>query len=226
MRLALPLLMLIAAGCAALKPGAEESLAVSEIVEMAVDTARAPSEVQRERLAAALDSLTSRPDDVGRLRAAVLLATLPPPLRDDARASVMVQPVAERRPETALVHFAGLLQSRLAEHQRAEQTLRGQIEALRGQIESLRAEIEAPPAQQRGLAEREEALRRRNLALRAGERGMVEREETLRRQVEALRESERSMAEREETLRRQVEALRESERSMLEREGRLGTKAR
>jgi len=226
MRLASPLLMLLAAGCAALKPGAEEALVVSEIVEMAVEAARAPFEAQRERLAVELQAAASRPDDANRLRAAVLLSTLPAPLRDDARAAALIRPLAERRPETALVHFAGLLELWLAEHQRAEQALRGQIEALRGQIETLRAEIESPPAQQRRLAEREDALRRRNLALRAGERGMVEREETLSRQLEALRESERSMSEREQALRRQVEALRESERSMIEREGRLGAKAR
>lgn len=223
MRLATSLLSVaLATGCAALKPGAEDALIVSEIVEMAVNTTRAPAEVQRERLAAALESLTSRPDDVGRLRAAVLLATLPPPLRDDARASAMVQPVAERRPETPVVRFAGLLQARLLEHRGADQALR--TAELRA--EALHSEIEALRAQERGLAEREESLRRRNQTLRAGERGVAEREESLRRQVEALRQSERSMAEREETLRRQVEALRESERSMLEREGRLGTKAR
>lgn len=212
MRLALPLLVLLAAGCAALKPGAEEALVVSEIVEMAVDAARAPSEVQRERLSAALEAAASRPDDASRLRAAVLLATLPAPLRDDMRAAALIRPLAERRPETALVHFAGLLQARLVEHQGAEQALRGQIDALR--------------AQERGLAEREETLRRRNQALRAGERGVAEREDTLRRQIEALRESERGMSEREQALRRQIEALRESERSMIEREGRLGAKAR
>ena len=222
MRLATVAFIVFAAGCAALKPGAEDSVLVSEIVALAVETLRATPEVQRERLSAALDALTSQPDDAGRLRAAVLLASLPPPLRDDGRAASLVQPLAGRQPETPLVQFAGLIQGRLLERERAEK-LGEQLRSAERRAEALRGELETLRANERGLVEREEALRRRSQVL---QRGVAEREETVRRQVEALRESERIMAEREETVRRQIEALRESERIMSEREGRLGSKTR
>lgn len=222
MRLATILVGLLATGCAALKPGAEEAGVVSEIVAMAVDTLRSTADVQRERLSSTLDTLTSRPDDAARLRAGVLLATLPPPLRDDARAAALLQPIAARQPETAVVQFAGLFQARLAERERTEQ-LQERLRSAEKQAETLRGEVETLRANERALAEREDALRRRGQVL---QRGVAEREDTVRRQIEALRESERTMAEREETVRRQIEALRETERSMSEREGRLGTKTR
>lgn len=224
MRLATVLVLgLLATGCAALKPGAEDAGVVSEIVAMAVDTLRSTADVQRERLSSTLDTLTSRPDDAARLRAGVLLATLPPPLRDDARAAALLEPVAARQPETPLARFAGLFQARLAERERATEQLQERLRSAEKQAETLRGEVETLRANERALAEREDALRRRGQVL---QRGVAEREETVRRQIEALRESERTMAEREETVRRQIEALRESERSMSEREGRLGTKTR
>lgn len=224
MRLATVLVLgLLATGCAALKPGAEDAAVVSEIVAMAVDTLRSTADVQRERLSSTLDTLTSRSDDAARLRAGVLLATLPPPLRDDARAAALLQPIAARQPETPLARFAGLFQARFAEREQATEQLQERLRSAEKQAETLRGEVETLRANERALAEREEALRRRGQVL---QRGMAEREETVRRQIEALRESERTMAEREETVRRQIEALRESERSMTEREGRLGTKKR
>lgn len=224
MRLATALVVgLLATGCAALKPGAEDAGVVSEIVAMAIDTLRSTADVQRERLSSTLDVLVSRPDDAARLRAGVLLATLPPPLRDDARAAALLQPIAARQPETPLVQFAGLFQARLAERERATEQLQERLRAAEKQAETLRGEVETLRTNERALAEREETLRRRGQVL---QRGVAEREETVRRQVDALRESERTMAEREETVRRQIEALRETERSMSEREGRLGTKTR
>jgi hypothetical protein len=224
MRLATVLVVgLLATGCAALKPGAEDAGVVSEIVAMAVDTLRSTADVQRERLSSTLDTLTSRADDAARLRAGVLLATLPPPLRDDARAAALLQPIAARQPETPLAQFAGLFQARLAERERATEQLQERLRSAEKQAETLRGEMQTLRANERALAEREEALRRRGQVL---QRGVAEREETVRRQIETLRESERTMAEREETVRRQIEALRETERSMSEREGRLGTKTR
>jgi DNA repair exonuclease SbcCD ATPase subunit len=223
MRLATALVVVLATGCAALKPGAEEAGVVNEIVAMAVDTLRSTPDVQRARLSTALDALASRQDDAARLRAGILLATLPPPLRDDARAAALIQPIAARQAETPLVQFAGLFQARLAEGERMAEQLHERVRSAEKQAETLRGEAEALRANERSVAEREEALRRRTQML---QRGLAEREEMVRRQAEALRESERTMAEREETVRRQIEALRESERSMSEREGRLGTKTR
>jgi len=223
MRLATILVGLLATGCAALKPAAEDAGLVTEIVAMAVDTLRSTADVQRERLSSTLDTLASRSDDAARLRAGVLLATLPPPLRDDARAAALLQPIAARQPETPLAKFAGLFQARLAERERTTEELHERVRSAEKQAETLRNELETLRTNERALAEREEALKRRGQVL---QRGVAEREEAVRRQAEALRESERTMAEREETVRKQIEALRETERSMSEREGRLGTKTR
>lgn len=227
MRLAIGCLVLLA-GCATFKPGFEDSQAVREIVETTVETLRATPEAQRVRLAAAMDTLSSQPDDASRLRVAVLLATLPEPLRDEKRAAALMHELSDRRPDTPLTQFATLFRARMTERtasveprepderqrswEKREQALREQSEALR--------------SSERLVAEREEALKRRAQALRTGERSLAEREEAVRRQVEALRESERMMTEREETVRKQIEALRDSERSISEREGRLGTKTR
>ncbi len=132
MRLATALAVLLATGCAALKPGAEDAAVISEIVAMAVETLHSAPDVQRERLAATLEALTSRPDDTGRLRAGVLLATLPPPLRDDARAAALIQPIAARQPETPLVQFAGLFQARLAERERTAEQLQERLRSADG----------------------------------------------------------------------------------------------
>ena len=223
MRLATAAFVVFAAGCVSLKPGAEEATAVSEIVAMTVETLRSSPEVQSERLSAALGAVASQPDDAARLRAGVLLAALPPPLRDGARATALLEPVAARRPETPLSQFAGLFQVRMLERERETEELRDRLRKTEKQADLLRGEVDALRVNERAFAEREEALRRRGQVL---QRGVTEREETVRRQVEALRESERSMAEREETIRKQIEALRESERIMSEREGRLGTKTR
>jgi hypothetical protein len=223
MRLATALLILLAAGCATVKPGADEAAAVNEIVAMAVETLRSSTEVQRERLNGALGTLASQPNDANRLRAGVLLSTLPPPLRDDPRASSLLQVLALRTPETPLSQFAGLFQARMLERTGEVEELRERLNAAEKQAAALRVEVDALRASERTLVEREEAQRRRGQVL---QRGVAEREELVRRQVEALRESERTMAEREETIRKQVEALRESERIMNEREGRLGSKTR
>jgi len=227
MRLAIACLVLLA-GCAALKPGYEDSQVVREIVETAVDTLRGTPEVQRERLAAAMETLASRRDDASRLRVAVLLATLPAPLRDEARAAGLMNELSDRRPDTPVTQFASLFLARLAAREGRAQPEEPQerLPSTEQREQALRQQAEALRSGERALAEREDALRRRTQVLRGGARSLAEREEAVRRQVEALRESERLMTEREETVRRQIEALRETERSMSEREGRLGTKTR
>ena len=223
MRLAIGFVILLAAGCATVKPGADEAAVVNEIVAMAVETLRSTPEVQRQRLGGALDTLASQPNDANRLRAGVLLSTLPPPLRDDPRASSLLQVLVLRTPESPFSQFAAVFQARLLEGKEEIDELRERLRATERQSALLRAEVDSLRASERMLAEREEALRRRGVVL---QRGVAEREELVRRQVEALRDSERTMAEREETIRKQIDALRESERIMNEREGRLGSKTR
>lgn len=226
MRLAAGCFVLLA-GCAALRPGYEDSQVVREIVESAVETLRATPEAQRERLAAAMNALASRKDDASRLRAAVLLATLPPPLRDEAGAGALMHELSGGPPDNPVIQFATLFQARLAVRQETPaEEVQERLRSTEKREQALREQSDALRTNERALAEREEALKRRTQALRAGERSLADREEAVRRQVEALRESERLMTEREETVRKQIEALRETERSMSEREGRLGTKTR
>jgi hypothetical protein len=226
MRLAIGSLVLLA-GCATFQPGYEDSRVVREIVETTAETLRATPEAQRNRLESAMNALASRGDDASRLRAAVLLATLPAPFRDETRAAALMHELSDRRPDTPLTQFATLLQARMAERERSIETKPDERErSTEKREQALREQSEALRSSERSIAEREEALKRRTQTLRTTERSLAEREETVRRQVEALREGERLMAEREETVRKQIEALRESERSMTEREGRLGTKTR
>lgn len=164
------------AGCAMLKPEPDEAFVVSQIVDTAVEASRAPATEQRDRLSAAMEQFVLRSDEASRLRVAVLLATLPRPLRDDPKASALLEPLAARQPETPMVRFAALLRAQVAERQRIAQD--GERLMRAGE-------------------QREEMLRRQNEALRASEH----REEILRRQVEAMRESERGTIRREEKIR-------------------------
>ena len=179
MRLAAGLMILLLAGCAILRPGAGESLQVSEVVNAAVLAARAAPEEQRRQLNHAQQLFAAVQDDLNRVRFATLLATLPAPLRDEARATALLEPLAARRPETPLVQFAGLLAAGTAERQRimrdlraaerreeaAEErasTLRQQADALRQQADTLRQQLDALKSIERGILEREERRRPRN----------------------------------------------------------------
>jgi hypothetical protein len=101
-----------------------------------------------------------------RLRLATLLATLPAPLRDDARAAELLQPLADAA-TPGVGRFAALLASQVAER------LRLTREMERAARERERADKERD--------KREEALRQQLEALRAIERGILEREEKMRK---------------------------------------------
>jgi len=165
MRAAAGLLVLLLAGCAGLRPGAGESLQVSEIVGAAVSTARAAPEEQRRQLSHAQQMFAAVQDDVNRARLAALLATLPAPLRDEARAAALLEPLAARRPETPLVQFAGLLAAGAAERQKITRELRAaerREEAAEERASTLRQQVDALKSIERGILEREERRRKTN----------------------------------------------------------------
>jgi hypothetical protein len=157
------------AGCETLQPGPGP---VDAILAEAVSAARAPFAEQQAALARAQQGLGGgRPAD--RLRLATLLATLPPPLRDDARAAELLAPVADAG-APGIGRFAALLSTQVNERRRVTH-----------EVERLRAELERA-GRERGLSDkerdkREEALKQQLEALRAIERGILEREEKLRR---------------------------------------------
>jgi hypothetical protein len=165
MRLAAGLLVLLVAGCAALHPGAGESVQVSEIVGAAVAASRATPEEQRRQLNHAQQMFAAVQDDLNRVRLATLLATLPAPLRDDARAAALLEPLAARRPETPLVQFAGLLAAGSTERQRIARDLRAaerREEAAEERAGTLRQQVDALKSIERGILEREERRRTTN----------------------------------------------------------------
>lgn len=175
------------AACAELQPRADSAVAVDAIVGQALAAARAPAAEQKAALQRAQAAYAARPEPPNRLRLAVLLATLPAPLRDEARAAQLLEPLADpgaRGPG----RFAALFAAQIAERQR----LARELERARGEVERAKSEVE------RISREREKAERDRERI----DKERDKREETLKQQLEALRSIERGILEREEKLRR------------------------
>lgn len=164
MRPAAAMCAVLLSGCALLRPDAGEALQVRDIVGAAVSGARATPEEQRRQLAHAQQMFAAVPDDSNRVRLAALLATLPPPWRDEARAASLLEPLAVRRPETPLAQLAGLLAAGAAERQKLTRDLRAAEKREEGAEEraaTLQKQVEALKSIERGILEREE--RRRTL---------------------------------------------------------------
>jgi hypothetical protein len=171
MRILAVALMLFLAGCETLQPGPAP---MDAIIAEAVVASRAPLAEQQATLARAQKAFGSgAPAD--RLRLATLLASLPPPLRDDARAATLLESISDAG-APGLGRFAALLAAQVAERRR-----------LLHELDKLRAEAERA-GRERALSDkerdkREDALKQQLEALRAIERGILEREEKLRRRT-------------------------------------------
>ena len=175
MKRCLALFSLMVAGCAAMQPLVNP---VDAIVAEALVAARAPAAEQSAALARAQQAGVANATD--RLRLATLLAVLPPPLRDDARASELLEPIADAS-APGIGRFAALLSSQIAERQRlAREVDRVTREAANAARERERAD-KARDLLDKERDKREEALKQQLEALRAIERGILEREEKLRR---------------------------------------------
>ena len=161
------------AGCAAFDPAAEQTVAIDAMVSEALGAARSPSGEQRAALARAQKRLSKDPSDANRLRLATLLAALPVPLRDDAKAAELLEDMADAN-SPGFGRFAALLAAQVAERQRLVR------EAERAARERGRLEREREQADKE-RDKREEALRQQLEALRSIERGILEREDRLRR---------------------------------------------
>jgi signal transduction histidine kinase len=167
------------AGCAAVQPLVNP---VDAIVAEAVAATRAPAAEQTATLARAEKGVQraggATPTD--RLRLATLLVTLPPPLRDDARAAELLEPIADAA-APGIGRFAALLSSQIMERQRIARELdRLSREVANATRERDRSD-KAREALDKERDKREEALKQQLEALRAIERGILEREEKLRR---------------------------------------------
>jgi len=167
-RILAALVCLILAGCATLQPGA-----VDAVVAEALGAARAPAAEQKALLAKAQEAFTANTGELNRLRLATLLVVLPVPLRDDARAAELLEPLVNTA-EPGSGRFAALLAGQIAERQR----LTREVERLARERAALDKEHVAAD---KDRDKREEGLRQQLEALRAIERGILEREEKLRR---------------------------------------------
>lgn len=175
-------LVLLLAGCASLQPIVNP---VDAIVGEALAASRLPADEQSAVLSRAQEAGLASPVD--RLRLATLLATLPAPLRDDARALELLEPLADSA-TSGIGRFAALLAAQVTERQRAVRELeRVTREADRAARERAAADKERAAADKERAAadkerdKREEALKQQLESLRAIERGILEREEKMRR---------------------------------------------
>jgi hypothetical protein len=167
-REAIVLALACVSGCAMFDSAQQET-----IVGDALSVAHAPSFEQKTALAKAQQQFLTEPTDANRLRLATLLAVLPSPFRNDARAMELLESLADPK-SPGFGRFAALLASQIAERQRLvreiDQTGR----------ERARAEREREQTDKE-RDKREEALRQQLEALRSIERGILEREDRLRR---------------------------------------------
>jgi hypothetical protein len=191
MRVPLALMVALLAGCAALRPDAGEALQVREIVGAAVRGSSATPEEQRRSVAQARQDYAAVPDDTNRVRLAALLATLPPPWRDDAQAAALLEPLATQQDGTPLAQLARMLAVSIAERQKLALELRAaELRTRAAELRTQAAELRVKEADVRA-----EAAERREAA-------STERAANLHRQVEALKAIERSILEREERRRK------------------------
>ncbi|MGH8704197.1 MAG: hypothetical protein ACREUO_02145 [Burkholderiales bacterium] len=159
MRILAPVIALLAAGCVAIGPEVRDAQRVSEIVAEAVDSAQLSAELRGSTLARARQAFAEQPDEVNRLRLAALHATLPPPQRDDARATALLEPLAASSRLTPLSRFAALLAAQLAERQRMARDSERAARAGERREETLRQQVEALKAIERDIIKREERVR-------------------------------------------------------------------
>jgi hypothetical protein len=214
MRTALALLLALA-GCSALQPLVNP---VDAIVAEAMTAARSPAAEQAATLARAEKELTrlggGTPAD--RLRLATLLATLPPPLRNDARAAELLGPLADPN-APGIGRFSALLATQVDERQRAA----AELERVSREAERVSREAE------HAARERERVDKDRERVDKDRERVDKDRERVDKERERVDKERERLDKERdkrEEALKQQLEALRAIERGILEREEKMPRK--
>ena len=162
------------AGCAGGLPGFESSTDVA--AGEALNASRAPLAEQKAALARAQQQFVADPSAGNRLRLAALLAALPAPLRDDARAAELLEPIADAG-SPGSGRFAAYLALQVSERQRIQR----EVERLTRERDRAERERAAADKDRAERDKREEALRQQLEALRTIERGILEREDRLRR---------------------------------------------
>lgn len=169
------------AGCMPFLYGPGQELAEADaILAEALRAARSPTAEQKAALARAQQALERERSSPNTLRLATLLSVLPAPLRDDARAAELLEPLSDSA-APGIGRSAAFLAAQIADRQRIQRDIeRLNREAERASREKAAAERERERLDKE-REKREEALRQQLEALRAIERGILEREERLRR---------------------------------------------
>jgi hypothetical protein len=175
MRVLSALLFCAVAGCAVLDPAPRPVVTADRILTEAVSLSRGTPAAQKAGLAHAQEQFQREPSAYNQARLATLLATLPAPLRDDARALELLEPLVESD-ASAAGHLAAVLAQHLGERQRLARELDRVAKERAGLLAAERERIAADKERDK----REEALRQQLEALRAIERGILEREERAR----------------------------------------------
>ena len=147
------------AACAALElPGAPFQ-PVDALVRDALDSARASPPQQKAAMQRAEQAFAREGSAVNRLRLAVLLATLAPPIRDDARAAELLEPIADPN-APGVGRFAALLAGQVGERARMARERERSDRERDKREDALRQQLDALRAIERGIQDREEKLRR------------------------------------------------------------------
>jgi hypothetical protein len=162
---------LLLGGCAEFPLTLQPQPGIDDIMSEALEAARATAAAQKAALGRAQQAFAAAPAPLERVRLAALLATLPEPLHDDARALELLEPLVESASPPG--RFAAFLAAHIAERQRLGREL-DRVAKERAAAERERQSLD------KERDKREEALRQQLEALRAIERGILEREERMR----------------------------------------------
>lgn len=177
MRVLGALLFCVLAGCAVLDPALRPAVTADRILAEAVSLSRSTPAEQKAGLVHAQGQFQREPSANNQVRLATLLATLPAPLRDEARALELLEPLTESESDASGPgRLAAFLAPHLGERQRLARELDRAAKERAGLVAAERERIAADKERDK----REEALRQQLEALRAIERGILEREERAR----------------------------------------------
>src|SRR2546421_7417271 len=151
--------LVVLAACAALEMPSSPLQAADALVREALESARSSPPQQKAGLQRAEQAFAREPSALNRLRLAVLLATLGPPLRDDARAAELLEPISDPS-APGVGRFAALLAGQVTERARMARERERSDRERDKREEALRQQLDALRAIERGIQEREEKLRR------------------------------------------------------------------
>jgi hypothetical protein len=164
--------LLLVAACATTPPETPAPR-TEDVIAGALAAAKLPAAEQRRAVAEARQAYEQAPDAMNRLRFGALLVLLAPPMRDDANAVRILEPLRKAAAPPLAATLATLLSDHAADRRRLELQLQEQAKSSRENERQAREQERAS----RAAAERADALAKQLEALKQAERRMLEREE-------------------------------------------------